>query len=406
MFDDVEIDGKKFRMFFDKENFKLHIENDYTFKIQDFYKDKYIIKISNYILFIDTRGEYNSSSIEYNVICYIKSDYTSFNPENLPIIIFRSNKIAQLFYIDGDSKEYNYKIIKDNVEFEVSFFCSSRLNISNYYEVTNESCVKLKINTCKEWKEFYKIIQSILNCLSIIAVNRGLKKCDIKIYKDIKKYNIGEIKTKTDEKEDNDINYLGNVHRFKDTIVNIISTIYETPNINLNFIPKYFTKITYLDFFNLYSSFEYEYKFIDKIEMFTQEMRKNEEESKNMKECVLKTLRTSSLEITEHFNRYISNYNPLEGHKQKLINAYEYSKGFINKRLKCNGIIEREKEFIDYIYTTRIMVVHNPSDNYIIENMWDTSVFNEIVYGLFLKRCQIENSIIDDLCDSILIPVV
>ena len=49
MFDEVEIDDKIIKMFFDKGNFKLHIENNYRRDIKENSFDKNIVKISNYI---------------------------------------------------------------------------------------------------------------------------------------------------------------------------------------------------------------------------------------------------------------------------------------------------------------------------------------------------------------------
>lgn len=406
MFDEVEIDGKIFKLFFDKENFKLHVENNYRRDVEEYFMDKDIVKISNYVLFIDTKGKYNSSSIEYNVESYIKCDIQVFKPDIFKYVIFRSNKIAQLLYSQKKQEKYIYNIKTDKTDFDVIFICSNRLNVSKYYEVTNESCVQLKINTCVDWMEFYKIIKSILNSLSVISIDKGIDDCDIFLYKKKKTYDTGEIKFSKHNYNEDHINYLGNIHKVQDVMKNIIETIYNTPNISLNFIPSYARKYNYLDFFNTYACFEYEYKFINKEEMYDTEMKNKLDESNQMKLEIINELNTNSINLTDHFKNYIRNYNPIEGHRQKLENAYMFCNRFMNSRLDYIGINKKKDEFIKYIYNTRLKVVHDPSENVNITNVWYTEVFNEIIYSLFLKRCNIDNSRINDICDNILIPVV
>ena len=406
MFDEVEIDGKIFKMFFDKGNFKLHIENNYRRDVEDYFSDKNIVKISNYILFIDTKGRYNSSSIEYNVESYVRCDMKEFKPKDFKFVIFKSNKIAQLLYSAKKQEKYKCSIKTNKTDFDVFFICSNKLNISKYYEVTNESCVQLKINKCDDWVEFFKIIKSILNSLTVISIDKGIDDCDIYLFKKKSKYDTGEIKFSKHNYPDDSINYLGNIHKVQDVMQNIIETIYDTPNISLNFIPSYARKYNYLDFFNIYSSFEYEYKFINKEEMYDAEMKNELNKSTQMKLDILNELKASNINLTEHFKRYINNYNPVEGHRQKLENAFIFCNGFMNNRLSYIGINEKKEEFIKYIYNTRIKVVHDPSENIAITNMWYKDIFNEIIYSLFLKRCNIDNSRINSICDNILIPVV
>ena len=62
-------------------------------------------------------------------------------------------------------------------------------------------------------------------------------------------------------------------------------------------------------------------------------------------------------------------------------------------------------DFINYIYTLRINIVHNPSGNFIIDDTNMVCSFSQAIYIMFLKRCGISNKIIEKAIKDFFIPV-
>lgn len=405
MFDTINIKDKEFKVFFDKDNFKLHIENDYRRDVEEYFYDKKIVTIPHYILFIDTDGIYNSSSIEYNVYYYIKCDYISFSPNNIDTIILKSQNITQLVYNkeQNDKKNYNYSFTFNDSKFNVTFRSSNKINLSKYYQVSDVSCIKIDIEKCEDWNSFNKVIQSILNMLSIIFLSEAIKNCSISI-ETTDQRNIGEICFSKKYDKEKFCGGLGNFFIFSNFINKIINTLYETPYINLDFIPKYKSTYNNFDYFSLYSCFEYEYSKIDKKKLYTKEELQNLEVAEQLKKDVAKLVNENLKDVSSHFTRYLSNYNPLEGHRQKLINGVNYAYSFIGSRLEDLLPPSTKEDFTTYIYKTRIKVVHNPNSDFKIEKTFAVSMFAEVIYALFLKRCEISNADLTKLLNEVLIP--
>lgn len=403
MFDEIEIDGNKVRVYFDIEGFKLKIDR-YDFgtmipKLNDTY-----IQINNFILFIKYLGNYNNYSYEYDVLFYIHCDYTNFSPNNINKIVICSEEISYLLYSENKRRTREYFIEKEECKFKVILNRSNKIEKWHYNDIKTGGNIEIKIEECKDWEIYGKIINSVIDTISICSLNRRKNDFEILLCGKSNNY-IGSIVFPKIIINDKSYLSIGNIDIIKDDIEKIISTLVEIPMLSNYIIPKYSNYYNQLEFYKLYACFEYEYKKIDKDKMYNSKQKKEIKKYEKMKKNIQNILQENSIKVTDHYINSLNNYNPMEGHKQKLRNAFEYSKKFMSQRYFDMNFLE-EKEFINYIYETRIKIIHEPNDNIKIEKPHLMGIFNEMVYGLFLKRCGLTNRRIQKICKDILIPCV
>lgn len=404
MFDKIEIDGEKVDVYFDIENFKLKIDRyDWTKIVSTF--DEKIVKIKNFVLFIQNIGVHNNYSYEYDVLFYIHCDYDDFNPLDLNKIIISSEEISYLLYSEKRPTKRKYLINKDNCEFNVSLNRSNKIQKWYYNEIKTGGNVTVEIIKCKDWDTYGKIINSIIDSISISTLTRRTNDFEILICRHDGHFK-GSIKFPKIISNDRKSYSLGNIDIIGNEIKKIISKLVDTPIVSQFIIPCYSNYHNQLEFYKLYACFEYEYKKIEKDKMYSKEQKQLIRKNELMKENIKNILNNSKVEVTEHYKNSLNNYNPMEGHKQKLRNAVDYSKRFMNERFLDMNFYNREKEFINYIYKTRTKIIHEPNDNIEIENSNFVDIFNEIIYAIFLKRCGISNKKIEKICKEILIPYV
>lgn len=402
MFDRIEIDGKKVDVYFDIENFKFKIDRyDWTKIVSTF--DKKIVKIKNFVLFIENLGIGNNYSYEYDVLFYIHCDYNEFDPIDLNKIIISSEEISYLLYSEKKTPSKSYLINKDNCKFSVSFNRSNKIQKWYYSEIKTGGNVTIDIKKCKDWDTYGKIINSVIDSISISSLTRRTNDFEILIYRNDEYYK-GSIKFPKNISNERKSYSLGNIDIVGGEIKKIISTLVDAPIVSQFIIPYYSNYHNQLEFYKLYACFEYEYKKIIKDNLYSNEQKQMIKKNKLMIEKIKTVLNENKVEITKHYMDSLNNYNPMEGHKQKLKNAIEYSKKFMNERFLDMNFYAREKEFVKYIYETRIKIIHEPNDSIEIENSNFVDVFNEIVYAIFLKRCGISDKKIEKICKELLIP--
>lgn len=404
MFDKIEIEGKKVNVYLDIENFKLKIDRyDWTTTVSTF--DENIVKIKHFILYIKYVGIGNNYSYEYDVLFYIHCDYNNFTPIDLNKIVICSEEISYLLYSEKKSISKNYLIKKDSCEFNVIVNRSNKIQKWYYYEIRTGGNITIEIKKCEDWDTYGKIINSVINSISISSLTRRTNNFEILICREDGYYK-GNIEFPRVIPKGRSSFSLGNIDIIGNEFKKIISTLMDFPILSQYVIPDYSNYHNQLEFYKLYACFEHEYKQIDKNKMYSHEQKLEIKKCAKMKKDISDVLNRSSITVSKHYVNSLENYNPLDGHKQKLRNAIEYSKNFMSQRYLDMDFQEKENEFINYIYKTRIKVIHEPNDNIKIENSNFVDVFNEIVYALFLKRCGISNSKVEKICKEILIPYV
>lgn len=399
MFDNVLIDGEEYKVFLDKKNMKFYIEYNFIKDIEEYIKKNRFIKISNYLLYLTDKGYYNEGNYMYDVLYYVGFKYNDFELKDLKQIIFESKQISELFYLKTQkNKKLSYEFNKDNNTFKLNIMASNKLENVRYGELNSESNMTVDLIQCNSYSILDKIIKGSLNLLAILAVDIEIKNCNIYIKNN--KNNVGNIvfnKCKQKEKYD-DINFsMGNLWFLEKYIANIFDTIYDTPNLNLYFLSCYQLEYDNYDFFNIYSCYEYEYSKIDKKFIYkAKEVSKIDNEKKKALSIIEED------KFSDKFIDYINNYNPLEGHKQKLKNGLKY----IRKIMYQDYTDSEFEKFINDIYKLRIKIVHNPSGYFSIDDTDMVSSFAQSVYILLLKRCGIKNSIIKKAIKDFFIPVI
>ena len=402
MFDKIEIEGEMVDVYFDIENFKFKIDRyDWTTTVSTF--DEKIVKIKNFILFIRNLGIHNNYSYEYDVLFYIRCDYDNFNPIDINKIIISSEEISYLLYSEKRPTKKHYLIDKENCKFKVSFNRSNKIQKWYYNEIKAGGNVTVEIIECNDWDTYGRIINSIIDSISISSLTRRTNDFEILLCRNDGHYK-GSINFPKIISNERKYFSLGNIDIVGNEIKKIISTLVDTPLVSQYVIPHYSNYHNQLEFYKLYACFEYEYKKINKDKMYSKVQKKTIKKNELMKEKIKIILEKSDEDITEHYLNSLNNYNPMEGHKQKLRNAIDYSKKFMKKRFVVTSLDKREKEFINYIYLTRIKIIHEPNDNIEIGNTFYVDLFNEIVYALFLKRCGISDKKIEKICTEVLIP--
>lgn len=398
MFDKLIINGEQFTIFFDKKHMKFYIRSIYGKDIKKYIKRNRFIKISKYLLYVDDKGYYNELNYIYNVLYYIGFPWNNFELEGLKQIRFESKQISELFYLKNKKrKELSYVFNKNNSIFKLNITASNKLENTKYGELNSESNMTIDLIKCDDYNTLNKIIKSGLNLLAILAVDINIKNCNIYI-RDLENHIGNIVFSKFIQKEKyNDINFsMGNLWFLDKYISNIVDTIYNTPDINLYFLSCYQLEYDNYDFFNIYSCYEYEYSKIDKQKIYT--LKEVEQ---------IKTEKNKTLTMIEHeksldnIKKYISNYNPLEGHKQKLKNGLSYIRNIMYE----NYSDEEFYDFINNIYTLRINIVHNPSGNFIVDDTNMVCSFSQAIYIMFLKRCGISNKVIEKAIKDFFIPV-
>lgn len=403
MFDKIEQDGKIIDVYFDIENFKLKV-NRYDFTVSNIKLNNEIIKLKNYVLFIKYNGKYNNYSTEYDVLFYIHTYSIITSPMGISKIIISSMDISYLLY-SNNKRSCKYKINQDDYEFSVTFNRNNKMQKWQHYDIRGCGNVEIRIFKCNDWEIYGKIINSVIDSIYISLLNRRNNNFEI-ILSSNKQNNIGSIvfpKTK----ENNTLTAkISNFDIIKNDIKKVIIELMKTPYLSQYIIPNYSNYHTQLEFYKIYACFEYEYNLIEKNKIYNKEQKKLNKTTEKMKLKIEKLLKESDIEITDHYYRSLSNYNPMEGHKQKLRNAIEYANDFFSNRYNTIRFEKYKKEFIDYIYTTRIKIIHKPDDNIKIDNSYYLDVFNEIIFAMFLKRCGITNSRIEEITKNLLIPCI
>lgn len=400
MFDNITIEEVNHKVFFDKDKMKLYVSYDYPYDPSEYIKREKFIKINRYLLYITKPGKYSEGNKVFRVNYYIGFDYGDFNVEDLKEITFQSNKISELFYREkGKSEQFSFSFKFDSCEFDLKLIASNKLKDTYYGHLNYESGVKVIIKKCSSYCELNKIINSILNLLSIIAVDIDIKNCKISITNKKSSY-IGNVMFNYFESKEKYIkNYnfsLGNFWHLKDSVPKIINILYPTPDINLYFLSSYQSEYDNYDFFNMYSCFEYEYSKIDKNKLYENDILEKIEQQKS---SALEILKDKTFPI--QFLNYIKNYNPLEGHRQKLNNGL----GYIREITYCDYTDKEFQEFQEKIYKLRINIVHNPNGTFIIDDTWLIMSFSQMIYILFLKRALIDDNTIKDVVKNFFVPV-
>ena len=403
MFDQIEIEGKLVDVYFDIENFKLKVDR-YDWTVFNVYINKEIVVLKRFILFIKYCGKCNNYSTEFDVLFYINTDYTKFTPLDLSDVIITSNEISYLLY-SNEKKTNTYNIQLDNCEFCVNLNRNNKMQMWYYYDIRTCGNVEIKIVKCDDWTTYGKIINAVINALFVSLLCRRNNNFEILISNKNRK-NIGKIvfpKIKSNSKSGIKVS---NIDILKKDIKKIIIELIKTPNLSQFFIPEYSNYHTQLEFYKIYACFEYEYNLINKDKLYNNGQKREIKKTCKMKKQIKEVLKKNKVSITEHYLSSLANYNPMEGHKQKLRNGIEYTKKFMSKRYCYINFFKNEQEFIDYIYQTRIQIIHQPDDNIEIENANYLDVFNEIIYSLFLKRCGISNKRIEEITTEIFIPYI
>lgn len=399
MFDKLIINGEQFNVFFDKKNMKFFIECIYGKDIKDYIKKNRFIKISKYLLYINDKGYYNELNYVYNVLYFIGFPWSDFDLKDLKQIRFESKKISELFYSKNKKiKKISHTFNKDSNIFKLTIIASNKLENIKYGELSNESNMTIDLIKCNDYNALNKIIKSSLNLLAILAVDIDIKNCNIYI-KDSENHIGNIIFNKFIQKQKyNDINFsMGNLWFLDKYITNIVDTVYNTPDLNMYFLSCYQLEYDNYDFFNIYSCYEYEYSKIDKQKLYKDKEIKQIEKEKN------KVLNTIEYEKSlDNIKKYITNYNPLEGHKQKLKNGLSYIRNIMYEEYTD----EEFNDFINDIYKLRINIVHNPSGNFIIEDTNMICNFSQAIYIMLLKRCGISNRVIKKAVKDFFIPVL
>lgn len=404
VFDKIEIDGKKVDVYFYIEKFKLKINRYDWSTIVPSFNEKIVI-INNFVLFVKNNGVYNNYSYEFDVLFYIHCDYEKFPPTALNNIVICSEEISYLLFSEKKKKSKKYEIKKENCEFIVSFNRSNKIQDWYYNEIRTGGNVSVRINRCNDWETYGRIINAIIDAISVASVSRRTNDFEILISHDEKRFKGSMVFPKIGLNK-NISHSLGNIDVVEKEIKKIISELVDTPMESQYIIPEYSNYHNQLDFYKLYACFEFEYKKINKKDLYTKEQKKEIKNTDKMKDNIKKTLKKNNVKVTEHFLNMLANYNPMEGHKQKLKNAIDYSKQFLNGRLVDINFYNNEQDIINYIYETRIKIIHEPDNNIEIEKPYYMDIFNEIVYAMFLKRCNISNNKIEEICKRILIPHV
>lgn len=403
MFDQIEVEGKLVNVYFDIENFKLKVDR-YDWTVLNVCINREVVVLKRFILFTKYCGECNNYSTEFDVLFYINTDYTKFTPLDLSDVIIASNEISYLLYSNKE-KTNAYNIQLDNCEFDVKLNRSNKMQKWYYYDIRSCGNVEIKIVKCDDWITYGKIINAVINSLFVSLLCRRNNNFEILISNKNRK-NIGKIVFPKIKSNSNSGIKISNIDILKKDIKKIIIGLMKTPSLSQYFIPEYSNYHTQLEFYKIYACFEYEYNLIDKDELYNKQQKKEIKKTIIMKKQIKEILKKNKISITEHYLNSLANYNPMEGHKQKLRNGIEYTKKFMSKRYCDINFFKNEQEFIDYIYQTRIQIIHQPDDNIEIENANYLDVFNEIIYSLFLKRCGISNKRIEEITTEIFIPYV
>lgn len=401
MFDQIEVEGKLINVYFDIEKFKLKMDR-YDWTVLNTYINREIVVLKNFILFIKYCGKYNNYSTEFDVLFYINTDYTKFNPLDLSDIIIASNEISYLLY-SNKKKTNTYNIQLDNCKFVVNLNRSNKMQTWYYSDIRSCGNVEIKIAKCDDWVTYGKIINAVINSLFVSLLCRRNNNFEILISNKNRK-NIGKIVFPKIKSNSNSGIKVSNIDILKKDIKKIIIGLMKKPSLSQYFIPEYSNYHTQLEFYKIYACFEYEYNLIDKDELYNKQQKEEMKRTIKMKKKIKEILQKNKISITEHYLNSLANYNPMEGHRQKLRNGIEYTKKFMSKRYCDIDFFKIEQEFIDYIYKTRIQIIHQPDDNIEIENSNYLDVFNEIIYSLFLKRCGISNKRIEKITTEIFIP--
>ena len=250
----------------------------------------------------------------------------------------------------------------------------------------------IDIIKCSTYEGLDRIIKGALNLLAIIAVDIDIKNCNIYIEKkDKHRGNIVFNRFIQKEKYIN-INFsMGNLWFLEKYIPNILNTIYNSPNLNLYFLSCFQLEYDNYDFFNIYSCYEYEYSKIDKEKIHKLKYISEINKEKNAALSMLKKGKFS-----DKFKSYVANFNPLEGHKQKLKNGLTYIRFIMSIKYSDSEF----EEFINKIYKLRTDIVHNPSGHFVIDDIDLISSFSQAVYILLLKRCGINSRTIKKAVDE------
>lgn len=399
MFDNLLINNKSFKIFFDRKNMKFYIESDLTRDSENYIKKNRFVKIYGYLLYLSDKGHYSDGNRIYDVLYYIGFSFNDFTLSDLVQIKFESKQISELFYSRSKKhKELSFDFQRKNEIFRLSIISSNKLENDKYGELNSESNLTIDLIKCSSYSGLDKIIKVGLNLLAILAVDLDIKNCNI--YIKSKENCVGNIVfNKFMQKEKyNDINFsMGNLWFLNKYITNIVNTIYDTPDINLYYLSCYQLEYDNYDFFNIYSCYEYEYSKIDKQNCYKSKKIEEIDVVKNKALSVIK-----AEEYPENFVNYIKNYNPLEGHKQKLKNGLNYIRSVMYEKYTN----EEFENFIKYIYKLRTDIVHNPSGSFIIDDTNVVRDFSQAIYILFLKRCGIKNSTIKKAVKDFFIPVL
>ena len=403
MFDQIEIEGKLINVYFDIENFKLKVER-YDWTVLNVDINKEVVVLKNFVLFIKYCGDCNNYSTEFDVLFYINTHYTTFTPSDLSNILIASNEISYLLY-SNKKKTNSYNIQLDNCEFCVNLNRSNKMQKWYYYDIRSCGNVEINIEKCKEWDIYGKIINSVINALFVSLLCRRNNDFEILISNKTGK-NIGKIVFPKIENSNNFGINVSNIDIVKKDFKKIIIGLMQTPSLSQYIIPEYSNYHTQLEFYKIYACFEYEYNLIDKNKLYNSQQKKEVNKTNQMKKQIKDVLKKNKIAVTDHYLNSLANYNPMEGHRQKLRNGIEYSKSFMSKRYCDMDFFKYERDFIDYIYKTRIQIIHQPDDNIENENSNYLDVFNEIIYSLFLKRCGISNKRIEEITTEIFIPYV
>lgn len=411
MFDEIEIEGKKVKIFFDIDNMRLYMDQNWEDKIYEDNRKTEIIAINNNIICIDTccnyMGAWNDTKY-YKILYYFNFQTPAYTDgiNKINRIKYFSNVVDDFLIphiepkekLKEDKKTITLKLRNKELQININ-----RKNyIEKYYEnLEKKSFIECNFESTDDWKKIYDICGMVEEYLKISLYVKNIDKPIIKIY-NLNDVEMGQLVINDCFYKNNKLffgmgKYEGviekNTQKIFEFLCNNKVNLSNARDNELEYNVMFDTKKIY----NLYSAFEiegsrlYKKKDIDII----QENIKNKiiDFSKKIDEYGENKNFVDGL-----INDRIKDYGIGYGHKEKLKKAIEDYIDIIPERASFYGLKENAKEIVDTVYKLRTSIIH---DNFIGDLGYEENRYLEyfewIVYAMQLKRIGIDNEDIEEI---------
>lgn len=412
MFDEIELDGEKVNAFFDIENMRFYINQNWEGNSYEDDSKTKIVKINNNIICIDTDDNYIgvwNDTKYYNVLYYFNFQTLEYidGIEKITKIQYYS-EVVDAFLLPHATEDEK---IKEEVN-EIFFRFQNKkvngiINRKNYRRLytdlsNTKSFIECKFENTDNWEYIYDLCIIIEDFLKITLYTKHLYRPLIKIFnsndEEMGKLIINEKFYKKDNINLKEGKFEGVIEKNCEKIFDFLCN---NSKLNLSNMREddfcYNRVFNTKSIYNLYSAFEIEsskiYRKKDIIQVNEDIKNKIVDFSKNLEEY-----KENKQFIDGLINDRIKDYGIGYGHKEKLKKSIEDYIKVIPERTEFYELNDKVKEIVDTVYELRTDIIH---DNFIPvlshEQNRYVEYFEWIVYVMQLKRMNISNEDIEEM---------